>query len=276
MAAGSAANLFDFGTNLEHAEGLLRLARNHATSPAPDSEQHVSMEKVADALSTLVRGAYLIRDHLTPEAWRALGVLENPAPIAQHLVNIIALAGVLHESITHDRSWALIMLGRRLERGRFLLTSAIDAVDVATWQDPLPANSPEVGNFLRLHDSVLSFRRHSQFRDAIPSLVELLLLSRSNPRSLAFCLDEITNLLATLPEHGANQASPGDLLNQIEAVLASLDVGEQGLAQTDLSALLHKLHALVTELFQAVRTQQFGQLGTALWTAEAELQEEAP
>lgn len=275
LAAGSASNLFEFGTNLERAEGLLRLARNHSTSPTADMDQPVSMEEVSEALATLVKSAHLVRDHLTPEAWRALGVLENPAPIAQYLVNIIALAGVLHESITHDRSWALIMLGKRLQRCDFLLTTAIDAVDNAQWQDPLPANSPRVGNFLRLHDSVLSFRRHNQFRAAIPSLIELLLLSRSNPRSLAFNVHEMTMLIATLPKHAAHGGRPEELLKDIEETLSGIDLGEQVLTQGSLSALLHRLVGLIRDLFQAIRTQQFGQLGTALWTAEAQLQQGA-
>src|SRR5699024_3586271 len=103
-------------------EGVLRLARNqsNAAERSEESDDQVSMEDVAASLDGVATSAHQVRDHLTPEAWRALAALEQPAPIAQHLVNLSALSGVIHESVLHDRSWSLLMLGRRFERARFL------------------------------------------------------------------------------------------------------------------------------------------------------------
>src|SRR5699024_9586672 len=84
LAAGSAANLFEFGTQLERSEGVLRVARNQSTNPTGEHAEYISMEDVDASLQKLVQSAHLVRDHLTPEAWRALAVLEQPAPLTQH------------------------------------------------------------------------------------------------------------------------------------------------------------------------------------------------
>src|SRR5699024_4426182 len=150
------------------------------------------------------------RDHLTPEAWRALAALEQPAPIAQHLVNLSALSGVIHESVLHDRGWSLLMLGRRSVRARFLLQTFTLTVERLGRGRPIPASAAGVADFLRLHDSLLTFRRRNQCRAALPSLIELLLLSRANPRSLTYCLQQVSGILEELPSHTAPDAAPRD------------------------------------------------------------------
>lgn len=274
LAAGSAANLFEFGTRLERAEGVLRLARNQSTAPedSEEPEQRVSMDDVAHALEALSQAAYGIRDHLTPEAWRALAALELPAPLAQHLVNLAALSGVIHESILHDRGRALMVLGRRLERARFLTSTATRALSQpgADVTEPVPGNSPGVVEFLRLHDSLLAFWRLNRFRAALPSLLELLLLSRTNPRSLAFCIDDVGRILGELPSHTAPEPPPQELVAELQATLAQVDLRDLAADHEQLIALLRDTADRVDQLAHAIREQQFGSLGTALWTAEAE------
>ncbi len=273
LAAGSAANLFDFGTQLERTEGVLRVARNQSSAPVQqeaDAGEYVSMDDVATSLRELVQTAHLVRDHFTPEAWRAIAVLEQPAPIAQHLVNLTALSGVIHESVMHDRSWSLLMLGKRLERANFLLRTAISAVEGGEWPSPVPPNSSVVSNFLRLHDSLLSFRRHNHFRAAIPSVVELLLLSRRNPRSLRFCIDHVAQILEELPAHRTTGPPPSELVEDLRNQFTAVDLREQPPNQEELGTLLNGLADRVRQLSSAIRTQQFGSLGTALWTADAE------
>lgn len=258
IAAGSGANLFRFGTQMERAEATIRLARESAAS--------VSIEDVSGAISDLSTSAHLVRDHLTPEAWRALAALEQPASLAQHLVNLAALSGVINESVLHDRGWQLLTLGRRLERAHVLLQTLRDFLDSAA-NAPIPANSDAVTHVLRRHDSLLTFRRRNQFGTALPTLIELLLLEEANPRSLTFCLNSVQRLVNEMPGHAApGQAPASDLV-------ARLLERVQGISQEHISAeglldVLASLHAGVDELADAIRHQQFGALATALWTAE--------
>ena len=272
LAAGSAANLFDFGTLLERTEGVLRLARNQssASQRTDDHDEQVSMEDVAASLDGLVKSAHQVRDHLTPEAWRALAALEQPSPIAQHLVNLSALSGVIHESVLHDRSWSLLMLGRRLERARFLLQTFTLTIESVGQGRPIPANSAVVADFLRLHDSLLTFRRRNQFRAALPSLIELLLLSRANPRSLTYCLQQVSGILEELPSHTAPDAPPRELVAELQTVLAEVNLREVTREHEEIAALLEELTGGVHRLARAIRQQQFGSLVTALWTAETD------
>lgn len=271
LAAGAGANLFNFGTHLERAEGVLRRARNYGGDG--DLTPHVSMEELSQSVAELVDAAHLVRDHLTAEAWRALAVLEQPASIAQQLVNITAITGVVQESIVRDRSWTLLMLGRRLERARFVLSTAIESIDNNEWSLPVPANSGAVISFLRLHDTLLSFRRHNQFRGAIPSLLELLLLSKRNPRSLAFCVEQVAELLEQLPSRTHAHTSPLGLVQDLRERFAEIASSERQIQRDDLRELLVDLSQRVSRLAGAIRTQQFGSLGTALWTAEVEANE---
>lgn len=288
LAAGPAANLLEFGRLLEHSDGILRRARNHAggaPSATPDDAQHappgeqvihVRMDDVAEVLGQLTRASQRIRDHLTPEAWRALAALEQPAPLAERLVSLAALSGVMHESILQDRSWALLTLGRRLQRARFILSSFTEVLEQAGPGASLPANSAVVTNFLRLHDSLLTFRRHNRFRAALPSLIELLLLNRANPRSLSFSVDAVAQLLEELPSLSGAEDPPRERVSQLRDTLARVDLPAMAREPDELATLLHTLSGQVEELAQEIRHQQFGSLGTALWTADADGSEEAP
>lgn len=276
LAAGSAANLFDFGTELERCEGVLRLARSQASSTLDPDVEQVSMERVTASLEALAHSAHLVRDRLTPEAWRALSVLEQPAPIARYLVNVMALSGVIHESVTHDHSWTLLMLGKRLERARFVLDTALETLDRSEWTLPVPANSATVANFLRLHDSLLSFRRHNQFRAAIPSLIELLLLSLRNPRSLAYCIDDVARLLEELPSNAIAGATPAEIIEKMRQGFINVELQDHTFDRDELSRLLVEFRSQVDELDAAIRAQQFRTHGTAIWSAEVEAAEEAP
>lgn len=270
LVAGSAANLFDFGTQLERTEGVLRIARESHGLPGRDTPTSVSMEDVNESVTSLIRSAHLVRDRLTPEAWRALALLEQPAPFVEHLVNIMTLSGVLHESVTHDRSWSLLMLGKRLERARFLLQTALQAADSTEWSLPVASNSSLISGFLRLHDSLLSFRRHNQFREAIPSVIEILLLSRTNPRSLAFSILHVEEILKTLPTHNSPAVAPLEIVAALKEQFATVELRQSPPDQEELRELLTALATDVRRLSAAIRAQQFGSLGTALWTAEVE------
>lgn len=270
LAAGSATNLFDFGTQLERTEGVLRIARESHGLPGKDSPTSISIEDVTTSVAALVRAAHLVRDRLTPEAWRALTLLEQPAPFVEHLVNVITLSGVLHESVIHDRSWSLLMLGKRLERARFLLETALLTAESTEWSLPVASNSNVISGFLRLHDSLLSFRRHNQFREAIPSAIEILLLSRTNPRSLTYSIAHVEEILKALPTHNSPAVTPLEIVESLKEQFAAVKLREDPPDQHELRELLTALSTDVHRLSGAIRAQQFGSLGTALWTAEVE------
>ncbi|HYP72447.1 MAG TPA: alpha-E domain-containing protein, partial [Microbacterium sp.] len=76
-------------------------------------------------------------------------------------------------------------------------------------------------------ESVVTYRRRYRGSVRAADVLDLLLLDRSNPRSLAFALAELRGHLAAMPAStGSTRAER--LLDHLETELAAIDVGSLG------------------------------------------------
>src|SRR5699024_3374827 len=98
----------------------------------------------------------------------------------------------------------------------------------------------------------------------------LPIFSRANPRSLTYCLQQVSGILEELPSHTAPDAAPRDLVAELQTVLAEVNLREITHEHEELATLLEQLMSGVHRLARAIRQQQFGSLVTALWTAETD------
>jgi len=112
-----------------------------------------------------------------------------------------ALTGAQTDRMTRDDGWRLLSIGRHIERLAFLS----DALS-AGFAEQSVHDLPGFEAMLVLFDSTLTFHaRYQQRRDVAP-LLDLLVLDRDNPRSLAWVTQTLRGRIARLAG-----SAPGEL-----------------------------------------------------------------
>ncbi|UCE32207.1 MAG: circularly permuted type 2 ATP-grasp protein [Burkholderiales bacterium] len=167
------------------------------------------------------RDASVVRDRLSPEAWRALvdlaGALvrDDPSGIAieallersdSALRTMSAFVGLLTENMNRGAGWRFMQIGRRLERA--ILTCRLTRVLGSP-----AASATHLDALLGLVDGLMTYRARYLVGTLRVPVLDLVLLDLSNPRSVAFQVDRIANHLIELPGHRP-QGLPGELERQ--------------------------------------------------------------
>jgi uncharacterized circularly permuted ATP-grasp superfamily protein/uncharacterized alpha-E superfamily protein len=163
-------------------------------------------------LQALGLAAWSVRDRMSMDTWRIInsideqtrvlagrqiheleGALDQIDPLVTALA---AFAGLTRENMTHGYGWLFLDIGRRLERAintTTLLTTTL-VTDSNERSESLLAES-----VLSVTDSLITYRRRYQSGTRVGALLDLVFQDETNPRSLAFSLVSIGELLATLP-----------------------------------------------------------------------------
>jgi uncharacterized alpha-E superfamily protein len=249
LPSRAAYNLFWVGRYVERAEATLRLVRaliNRVTeagdaavlittrisalleawSADPTDIPKAKSALIAEAALTrrdcegslprLVAGARsaasVIRDRLSPDAWRALtdlvAAIDAPLPagasesvmldrVERALRIISSFSGLAQENMTRLAGWRFLELGRRIERA--ILTCRF----VREFADPLaPDGSLDV--LLELCDSQITYRQRYVMIAARAPVIDLVMLDPNNPRAVIYQLERVEAHLATLPKHVAD------------------------------------------------------------------------
>ncbi len=181
-------------------QALLALAgRFGLLGPDDEPEQALlecaSLERrplgLAGILRQLARVAFTLRDRLSMDNWRTLNrLLQDPAfdrPLSllealnwldRAVVGMMTLSGFALDGMTRDIGWRFLSVGRRLERLAFGCLS----LQVATTD----GRRAGLAWLLELADSIITYRsRYPAGSEWLPAL-DLLVLERANPRSIAF------------------------------------------------------------------------------------------
>ncbi|AEE44437.1 circularly permuted type 2 ATP-grasp protein [Cellulomonas fimi] len=218
---------------------------------------------VRDQLSTDTFGPLArIERALRDERWRepedgddlrAVTAGLRPA-LDQVLEGLLAVAGITAEGLVRDVGWRLLDAGRRVERAQHVVESL-----QATLVDERSATVDRLvlESVLTAHESVITARRRYQSGARVPQVLELLVLDRTNPRSLAYQLDRLADDLAAVPVPHASTDQRDHLLGDVAALVEELDpataavVGADGrrerLAET-LESMRWRLRAAADEI----------------------------
>jgi uncharacterized circularly permuted ATP-grasp superfamily protein/uncharacterized alpha-E superfamily protein len=274
LPSRAAYNLFWVGRYVERAEATLRLVRalinriteaGEAAAPItarvsaileawsgdPSDIPQAKSALIAEAALTrrdcegslprLVAGARsaasVIRDRLSPDAWRALNdlvtAIEAPLPagsseslmldrVETALRIIASFSGLAQENMTRLAGWRFLELGRRIERAILICRFVRAFADVAA-----PDGALDV--LLELCDSQMTYRQRYVMIAARAPVIDLVMLDPNNPRSVIYQLDRIEAHLAALPKQVADgRLSPPQ---QIAASIAT------GLRTADAAAI---------------------------------------
>ena len=167
-------------------------------------------------LGALSRAAGSARQFLSATTWRVLGELRaendelaaalrsaNDAGLRRRLdtvlVRLSSLSGLFNESIVRGPAWRFLEIGRRIDRALCLITTIENVV--------APANPQLRGSLfdyvLSSNESLVAYRRRYRSDSVLDALVDLLVLDDTNPRALAFQLDQLRHQVTLLPDRDA-------------------------------------------------------------------------
>jgi uncharacterized alpha-E superfamily protein len=153
-----------------------------------------------------------VRDYWPAEIWRVIDAIQQdwtnddelPGPGTyrmeerlDHLImQLVAFSGLGAESMPREAGWMLLDIGRRLERA-LGLSSLLRATLVPHLEGGVQRQLMET--VLVICDSLNTFRRRYRSYMHLPTVIELMLMDRNHPRSLAYQLDSLQQHLADLP-----------------------------------------------------------------------------
>jgi uncharacterized circularly permuted ATP-grasp superfamily protein/uncharacterized alpha-E superfamily protein len=232
---------------------------------------------VAHAFEGLTAAAHEVRDQLSPDVWLVLGRAERvltrlasgpgdhvravTSALAQILDGLLALSGIVAETMVRDPGWRLLDAGRRLERAQQLVvllrTTVLD-------QRPAAADSLVVESVLTAAESIITYRRRYRDKAQVGTVLDLLVLDEDNPRSLAYQLARLDEDLLQVPG-GGGASGPERVLDRITTRLRRFDSDELAATdargrRADLADALAHIHAELRELADSVATTHFRHL----------------
>ncbi len=273
LPSRAAYNLFWVGRYVERAEATLRLVRAlinriteageaaapitarisamlEAWSAGPNDIPNAKSGLIAEAALTrrdcegslprLVAAARsaasVIRDRLSPDAWRALNdlvaAIDAPLPagssesvtldrVERALRIISSFSGLAQENMTRLAGWRFLELGRRIERAILTCRFVRELADVRA-----PDGTLDV--LLELCDSQMTYRQRYVMIAARVPVIDLVMLDPNNPRSVIYQLDRIETHLAALPRQVADGrlSPPQQIAASIATGLRTADAGK--------------------------------------------------
>lgn len=196
-------------------------------------------------LNNLKRTASLVRDRLSPDAWRVLNTLCELAErhaVAKRLdVNgalallnemaqeLSAFSGMQMENMTRSIGWRLLDIGRRVERATHM---ARLMRELTVHGDPGAEGGLDL--LLELGDSSMTYRTRYLSAVQLPAVIDLLLADETNPRSVAFQVATLDDHIEALPreEGRAVLTREQHLITAIRSELKLTDIHDLCAART--------------------------------------------
>jgi len=227
-------------------------------------------------LSSLQRTASLVRERLSMDSWRILNGLhrttlddaaasrldiDDALALLNHILeNLAAFSGMQKENMTRSLGWRLLDIGRRIERATHM-AKLIHELTI----DGDPAQEGGLDLMLELGDSTMTYRTRYLSGVQLPAVVDLLMTDETNPRSIAFQVEELTEHIETLP-HDQEDAILSREQYLVTAMasqlrLADLDAlcaqrNKRG-RRADLAAFAEKLEEQAYELADTIARRYF-------------------
>ncbi|WP_433207998.1 circularly permuted type 2 ATP-grasp protein [Nocardia sp. CA-107356] len=226
---------------------------------------------MAFAINRYGSAARAVRDQLSADTWMILGAVERAladyrytgddqesALSAVHslsLAALLSLAGIGAESLVRDTGWYVMDIGKRIERGLSLTALLASAL---TKSYPAAAERVVTETVLKATESSVSYRRRHRDSVRVSAVAGLLLFDASNPRSLAYQLDQLDADFQALPG-ASGSARPQRLLADAQRMLsrvdpADLDITDDQGRRTELAELLEGVHLRLRKVSESFET----------------------
>ncbi|VGO12717.1 hypothetical protein PDESU_01271 [Pontiella desulfatans] len=208
------------------------------------------------ALTSAANIGSTVRERISIDTWRILdrmnGELHStPAGgdlpdaldmLDRLLMPLAAFSGLSSESMTHGYGWRFMDMGFRMERATMSAQLLRELL-----QKPAAFEKPVLDAILEVANSSMTYRSRYQSHVTPLPLLDLLLCDDTNPRSLAYQLEMISqhvHALSQLPDRGVlpEQTLATELVQRIEQCDLNL------LVQTDAKGCREALSSLLSEI----------------------------
>jgi uncharacterized circularly permuted ATP-grasp superfamily protein/uncharacterized alpha-E superfamily protein len=225
-------------------------------SPGPELRSLLLDEQrpgsLAYAVRRLLNCAQAVRDQLSIDTWMVTRVLRNElldlgtqqserqnalqAKLSRVMQSLLALSGLVGESMVRDPGWRFLDAGRRIERGIQLAGLLQSTVGEARGQ---ATDSLLLESALTTSESIITYRRRYRSQAQLETVLDLLLLDPDNPRSLVYQVDALTTDVGALPdrvgsrrisEAGKNTLATSTALRLVDTAALATPDAESGYA----------------------------------------------
>ncbi|MGB0969987.1 MAG: circularly permuted type 2 ATP-grasp protein [Mycobacterium sp.] len=280
----------DTGAGGDYVE-MVATAATTLWSLTADRDRSGSLAQSVERLSLAARS---VRDQMSNDTWMVLSALErallhgpDTPPESQAegdaflsstntltLAGMLALSGVVRESMVHDVGWMMMDIGKRIERG--LALTALLRATLTTARLP-DAEETITESTLIACESAVIYRRRNPGVVSLAGVAELLLFDAENPRSLVYQLERLRAGLNSLP--GASGSSrPERMVDEIAMRLRRIEPTELEVVSAtgmrdELDGLLAGIHHDLRELSGIITTTHLSLPGgmQPLWGRDARL-----
>jgi uncharacterized alpha-E superfamily protein len=167
---------------------------------------------VAFSAQGLLAAARAVRDQLSIDTWSVLAALERDLAggtargddrtavivptLTAVLQRLLALSGLEAESLVRDAGWRFQDAGRRIERAINLVS--LLRVTLTLERDQV-TDSLLLESVLTAAESIITYRRRYRSKARLTTLLDLVLLDESNPRSLLYQLMRLSEDVQAFP-----------------------------------------------------------------------------
>jgi len=252
------------------------------TKPTPEMLSLITdIERVGglpQTLQALGQAAWSVRDRLSNDTWRIVNDIDrhlnaltrNPPQalggaldVLDPLVtSLVAFSALTHENMTHNEGWHFLEAGRRLERGINIATLLRSTLVSAGVRDD---EGMTVEAVLGVTDSLITYRRRYQAGTRVGALLDLVFQDELNPRSLAYQIVQLENLIDDMPRDAMAPTRSGAQKRVLRLLtdlrLAELDqlarIDPETRTRAALADLLTSLEACMAALSDALTAQYF-------------------
>lgn len=223
VVSGTLRSLSPWAGDPDDHDGDLRSLLLDSHRPGSLAQTVVRLKEIAQSL----------RDQLSPDVYRIFGAMDrargalgaNPhgwqigESAGRMLTDVLALHGITGNMV-RDEGWHLMEIGRAIERCLQLCQLIGPTLSVRRGLD---VDRDVQSAVLQAAESAVTHRR--RYRGVVrgASVLDLLLVDRTNPRSLAFSLHAIEASLAMLPGAGGS-TRPARLVDDLLEEIERLDV----------------------------------------------------
>lgn len=197
------------------ARSLMANLAPHPQHPAADSSFSAGFN-----LRAIASAAAQVRERLSREHWNLIeraqaGFASSAARLlndgdfttgeAQLLLQeasqqLAAITGSQTDRMVRDDGWRLLSIGRHIERLATLSRALVLGLETGSLHEPAGFEA-----MVALFDSTITFHAQYQQRRDMVALIDLLVLDRDNPRSLAWVVQTLRARLARLGQSVAPQ-----------------------------------------------------------------------
>ena len=213
--------------------------------------------------SDMLRQINDVRDALcTLDSTLGIDLTSAPEEALDPLVtSLVAIAGLIQESMLRGNGWRFIQLGRKLERA--LQTSALIKTLVVP-EVPEADQKVLIEAMLISSEGLISHRRRYRGKIGVQSSLDLVMMDPTNPRSLVYQLDDLKALIEAIPKQAEKRHElNSELRAVIEAqtcvklsLLTELSAREDGRRQ-NLEETLSRVTSLLWSLSTFVSDKYF-------------------